>query len=746
MRHLIVCRDYPPASAGGIGVYSWHISRLLAEAGKTVHVVAQKWKHAEQPVERLLDGRLTIHRIPFINWREEGDWKPHPRLSSDIRQLHQNCPSPATLFGWQAAPLIERLVEEENIDLVEGSEYEAPLYFYMLRRAMKLGPALTPPCLIHLHSPTELLAQCNDEDTMAPFRRYAIRHEEYCIHAADAFICPSHAMKDWACSRYNIEPERIQVIQLPVGNTPFIERSEETWKSGTVAFVGRLQPCKGVIEFVRAAVQIASADADARFEFYGGDTAYLAVRNRSMRSVLADMIPAAVRHQFQFHGNLPREMVFSRLSKARFGVVPSRWENFPNACIEMMATGLPVLATAVGGIPEIVRDGVDGWLAPACDFSSLTAALQRAMATDGATLATMGASAVGRISEICDNALVTRRQIEARRMIVQRKAAHSLMLPPNLPRARETVRENKPVQATREEQEGIAIAIPCYNQGSYLRECLESIKRQTVKPVSVVVVDDGSNDPLTISHLDEAKKEGWTILHKSNGGLVSARNAGIQAIIDSHASPLGIVCIDSDDLLRPQFVERAAHVLRHCPEVGIVSCWVKHFESADRVWMQPCPSFPYQWTTNEVATFCAVRTEALVEVGLYQLEMHQGCYADWDLFNAVLACGWVGVTIPEVLGDYRVRDDSILRGLNAHAHGRMRSAMFARFADQVARDAIDIALLSEASDSWILREEVFTLRAQVARARSFIRRPDRAVRWLSKKIASRIERAMAKDH
>jgi len=51
MKHLILCREYPPAPGGGIGAYVWHISRLLAESGESVHVIAQAWEGAEGPLE-----------------------------------------------------------------------------------------------------------------------------------------------------------------------------------------------------------------------------------------------------------------------------------------------------------------------------------------------------------------------------------------------------------------------------------------------------------------------------------------------------------------------------------------------------------------------------------------------------------------------------------------------------------------------------------------------------------------------
>jgi glycosyltransferase involved in cell wall biosynthesis len=61
----------------------------------------------------------------------------------------------------------------------------------------------------------------------------------------------------------------------------------------------------------------------------------------------------------------------------------SRQEGLPLALMEAMATGLPCLATSVGGIPEIVRDGVEGLLVPAGDPQALSSALRRLVADPG---------------------------------------------------------------------------------------------------------------------------------------------------------------------------------------------------------------------------------------------------------------------------------------------------------------------------------------------------------------------------
>ena len=95
----------------------------------------------------------------------------------------------------------------------------------------------------------------------------------------------------------------------------------------------------------------------------------------------------------RFLGRLPAEALSSLLRGAAVSVVPSRWyENQPLAVLEAFASGLPVVGTDLGGIPELIEPGVDGTRVPANDPVALADAL-RPMVDDPALAFRMGASA-----------------------------------------------------------------------------------------------------------------------------------------------------------------------------------------------------------------------------------------------------------------------------------------------------------------------------------------------------------------
>jgi hypothetical protein len=98
---------------------------------------------------------------------------------------------PAQWFAWRAGRLAEILAGREGIDVIEAQEWEAPLYFLLLRRALGLGPARRPPAIVHLHSPTELIFRYNEWPWSRPEYLPMRRLEAYVIGAADALLCPS---------------------------------------------------------------------------------------------------------------------------------------------------------------------------------------------------------------------------------------------------------------------------------------------------------------------------------------------------------------------------------------------------------------------------------------------------------------------------------------------------------------------------------------------------------------------------
>jgi glycosyltransferase involved in cell wall biosynthesis len=102
----------------------------------------------------------------------------------------------------------------------------------------------------------------------------------------------------------------------------------------------------------------------------------------------------------QARGMLPREQLYALMERASVVVCPSRRDGLPVVCAEAMAHGRPVVASAVGGLPDMVRDGETGLLVPPRDPAALRAAIDSLLA-DAELRRRLGRAARERIAELC---------------------------------------------------------------------------------------------------------------------------------------------------------------------------------------------------------------------------------------------------------------------------------------------------------------------------------------------------------
>jgi glycosyltransferase involved in cell wall biosynthesis len=130
-----------------------------------------------------------------------------------------------------------------------------------------------------------------------------------------------------------------------------------------LAFAGRFGPQKAL----DVALDAVAATDDVTLALAGDGDGAADLRRRS--EPLGDRV--------RFLGPLTRDQVLELLAAADASILSSAWENLPHAVLESLAVGTPVLATAVGGVPELVDDGVNGLLAPAGERKAFAAIVAR---------------------------------------------------------------------------------------------------------------------------------------------------------------------------------------------------------------------------------------------------------------------------------------------------------------------------------------------------------------------------------
>jgi alpha-maltose-1-phosphate synthase len=337
MRIALFTNEYPPNVYGGAGVHVEYLSRELARA----------------------DG--GEHRVDVLCFGDQHETHGNLRVHGV---------APALRFPAQD-PRHARLLDA-------------------LLRDLAMVGAVESPDIVHCHTWYSHLAGCLARPltnarlvltthSLEPHRPWKVEQLGSAYHAttwiertayqnADGVIAVSKSMKDDVQALYGVPPERVRVIHNGIDPDEYRPRPAPTTLRGLgvdpeipiVLFVGRITRQKGILHLVRAirhlqpGVQVVlCAGAPDTPEIGAEMTALVQEAKREARAEIV-WLPEM----------LPKEDVISLYTHAAVFVCPSVYEPFGIINLEAMACETPVVATAVGGIPEIVVPGETGVLVP----------------------------------------------------------------------------------------------------------------------------------------------------------------------------------------------------------------------------------------------------------------------------------------------------------------------------------------------------------------------------------------------
>lgn len=223
----------------------------------------------------------------------------------------------------------------------------------------------------------------------------------------------------------------------------------------------------------------------------------------------------------------------------------------------------------------------------------------------------------------------------------------------------------------------VSIVIPCYNDGAYLQQAIDSCLAQTYEALEILVVDDGSSDQKTRSVLSGLNAPRIKVLHTNHVGPSQARNTAIAQACGQYILPL-----DADDWIEPEYVAHAANVLDEQPEVGIVYCHAELFGEKSGPWSLPNYSLDDFLVDNCIFITAMFRKEDWQLAGGFSQEFKHGL-EDYDFWLSLIERGRTVHQFSEVWFHYRIKpasrstemNTSMQRTLDAYAllHQRHRA-------------------------------------------------------------------------
>src|SRR5881409_4188172 len=339
--------EFPPRIIGGISTHVYPLSRALVEKGTPVRVITCDFPNA--PAEEIIDGvsvsRVDSGRVPesnFLLW---------------IYHLNSQMISKAT-----------ELFETERFDLIHAHDWVVG------RAAVELKNRLGLPLISTIHA-TEI-GRGGSLD--GEYRRKVRDIERLLVEQSDGIICCSNYMLDHiqhvlgaVKTKIRVIPNGVEASRFNNGHQPQLIPTGVSEDRKTILYVGRIVREKGIFTLL---------DAFEKLRKRGKDVSLVLVGEGPLKEDLAkEVLRRKLNDRVKLAGFVDEKKLVSLYNSSDAFVLPSHFEPFGMVALEAMASRVPVVVSDVGGLSEIVEDGVTGVKVPSSDPHALAEGILRVL-------------------------------------------------------------------------------------------------------------------------------------------------------------------------------------------------------------------------------------------------------------------------------------------------------------------------------------------------------------------------------
>jgi len=348
LRRLIYTVNYSPWSAysGGGQRSAHHLASEMASRGHDVHMIASRSPIESFSVPENLP--YTLHWAPLYHYKSSRHAPLRP------------------LTAWGVQRITSRLLSESTLPVILHANGEEGARIGKLKKQWSFAFVITPrypdyPAALARWTDLSLLAKSHL--WLTEWKHLMLRNA---LQQADLICPPSHWAAVTIQNLFGLNSTRIE----PVPNgapTEFltVERQNEACK-GPILFFGRLSRDKGVDLLLEAYGNLDSKRPPLWIAGEGDE--------KSALQGLADRL--GLSQQVRFLPWQTHEQLAYLLGQSCMAVLPSRRENYSLAILSCLAAGTPTISTRVGGTPEQITDGVNGWLVESGDPTGLAQAIE----------------------------------------------------------------------------------------------------------------------------------------------------------------------------------------------------------------------------------------------------------------------------------------------------------------------------------------------------------------------------------
>lgn len=272
------------------------------------------------------------------------------QVNSNFTQVITVSPNPVhyLLTSFSVAQTVKKIIKKKQVDAVISWDYEGAFLLRLLKS--KKIPfcmiAATPSYQEWINRKTGgLIKYLTDEW----FRWRLFKN-------ADTVFVSSNYTKEEMMDLFKINSERIKITHRGIDNIFSQVKRSQPQQVTNFIFYGSFHPIKGVFDAIAALGKVAAQ---------GHENLTLKLAGWHNEEAVKEAIrEQGIEKQVLLLGKLNPEELVKQLEWAHVAILPSQAESFGRAIAEAQAAGLPVISYDTGSIPEIVENGVTGWLAP----------------------------------------------------------------------------------------------------------------------------------------------------------------------------------------------------------------------------------------------------------------------------------------------------------------------------------------------------------------------------------------------
>ncbi len=637
MNYWLLTTEYPPFYGGGISTYCYHTACMLSEQGHAVTVFVTDKNIRSFKIDHLPEARI----IRF----NTSQTKSHTFLGYD------------TNISYEFANIVKTFIEKEGKpDVIESQDYNGIAYFLLQFKYCLFDWCANIPIIITMHSPSFLYMEYNQVSTYKQPNFWIGEMERFCIQAADLLISPSNYLVNELNKRFAITNTNLHIIPNPYKVATSTPNIEQSISNNHITFYGKLSAQKGTFKILELFKALWDKGFDKQFLMIGGQEIVFHPLSKTMGKIVKEQYANYIDlGLLKLENKIAPSEIEKYLSSYLIFIVPSIVDNLPYVVLELMSRGKIVIVSKSGGQAEIITNNNDGFIFDYNEKGTFENTLNKTIHLTEKEKRNISNNAIKKIEENYSYEKIYAQKIKLINVLInESKASNDLF-----PFIRTPSKLTEPIVVDTPAPK-LSVIIPYYNLGKYIDQTVESVLNSSYKNIELLIINDGSTDNLSIEKLDKYKYNAIIkVLHKENSGLANTRNYGANQATGEY-----IAFLDADDCVGKSYYEKAIKILTHYKNVHFVGCWTHYFGNSKKIWPTFNPEPPIILIHNTINSSALVyKKQAFLNFGLNDTNFKLGL-EDYDSVISLLSNGQYGVAIPETLFNYRVRNKSMIKGVN----------------------------------------------------------------------------------